>query len=61
MGYADVERQELSPQQIKLIMLDEIESRRNSAGYFDKAGRDEEAALLENEAAILERYLYLTQ
>lgn len=60
IGFADVPRKELSPQQIKLVVLDEVEKRRNSIGYYGKAGRQEEAEALEKEVAILERYLYLT-
>lgn len=60
LGYGDVPRRELTPQEVKLVMLDEIEERRNTAGYLGTAGRHEEAAKLETEAAILERYLYLT-
>ncbi|HEX2054730.1 MAG TPA: GatB/YqeY domain-containing protein [Actinomycetota bacterium] len=57
---AEAPRQELTHQQMKLVLLDEIESRRNSAGYLRTAGREDEAAGREAEAAILERYLYLT-
>jgi len=60
IGFADVPRKELSPQQIKLVVLDEVEKRRNSIGYYGSAGRHEEAEALEKEVAILERYLYLT-
>lgn len=60
IGYGDVARRELTPQEVKLVVLDEIEERRNSAGYLGTAGRREEADRLEAEAAILERYLYLT-
>lgn len=59
-AYADVSRQELSPQQIKLVVMDEVEERRNSADYLETAGKQEEAAALRGEIAILERYLYLT-
>ena len=57
---AEVPRRELTHQQIKLILLDEVEERRNSAGYLRTAGRNEEADSREAEAAVLERYLYLT-
>jgi uncharacterized protein YqeY len=57
---ADVPRRELTHQQIKLILLDEVQERRNSAGYLRTAGRNEEADSREAEAAVLERYLYLT-
>jgi uncharacterized protein YqeY len=60
LGFGDVGRRELTPQEVKLVLLDEVDERRNSAGYLRTAGRNEEAARLEAEAAILERYLYLT-
>lgn len=60
MGFADVSRKELTPQQIKMIVLDEVESRRDAAGYYLTSGRNEEAEKLQNEVAILERYVYLT-
>jgi len=58
-GHGDVPRRELTAQEVKLVVLDEVEARRNSAGYMGTAGRHEEAAALEAEALILERYLYL--
>ena len=45
---------------MKLVLLDEADARRNSAGYLATAGRNDEAAELEAEAAVLERYLYLS-
>lgn len=57
---AEVARRQLSPQQIRLVVMDEVESRRNSAAYLGTAGRHREAAALETEVEILERYLYLT-
>lgn len=60
LGSAEVSRKELTPQQIKMIVIDEVDSRRDSVGYFETAGRHEEAENLKSEAAILERYLYLT-
>lgn len=60
LGYGDVARRELTPQEVKLVVLDEVDERRNSAGYLRTAGRNEEAERLEDEAAILERYLYLS-
>ena len=60
IGYADVPRKELSPQQVKLVVLDEVAKRMNSIAYYGSAGRHEEAGALGKEVAILERYLYLT-
>lgn len=57
---AEAPRRELTPRQIKLILLDEVEKRRNSAGYLRTAGRQEEADARDAEAAVLERFLYLT-
>lgn len=59
-GWADVDRKTLTPQQVKLVLLDEIEERRNIVGYYGTAGRHEEAQALEYEIDVLERYLYLT-
>lgn len=59
-AYTDVARRELSPQQVKLVVMDEAEERRNSADYLETAGKLQEAAALRAEIAILERYLYLS-
>lgn len=59
-GYADVPRRELTPAEVRLVVMDEVDERRNSADYLTTAGKHEEAAALENQVQILERFLYLT-
>lgn len=59
-GYADVPRRELTPAQVRLVVMDEVDERRNSADYLTTAGKHEEAAALQNQIQILERFLYLT-
>lgn len=60
VGYHDVARRELTPAEVRLVVMDEVDERRNSADYLETAGKLEESAALRNEVAILERYLYLT-
>lgn len=59
-GYADVPRRELTPAEVRLVVMDEVDERRNSADYLVTAGKHEEAAALQNQIQILERFLYLT-
>jgi uncharacterized protein YqeY len=59
-GYADVARKELTPAEVRLVVMDEVDERRNSADYLETAGKHEEAEALKNQVAILERFLYLT-
>ena len=59
-GYADVPRRELTPAEVRLVVMDEVDERRNSADYLATAGKDEEAEALRTQVAILERFLYLT-
>lgn len=59
-GYADAPRRELTPAEVRLVVMDEVDERRNSADYLATAGKNEEAAALQNEVQILERFLYLT-
>jgi uncharacterized protein len=59
-GYADVPRRELTPAEVRLVVMDEVDERRNSADYFTTAGKHDEAAALFEQVKILERFLYLT-
>lgn len=59
-GYADVPRRELTPAEVRLVVLDEVDERRNTADYLITAGKHDQAAALQDEVAILERFLYLT-
>lgn len=59
-AYGDQARRQLSPQQVKLVLLDEIEERRSTVGYYGQAGRHAEGQALQEEVEILEQYLYLT-
>lgn len=59
-GYADVPRRELTPAEVRLVVMDEVDERRNSADYLTTAGKLDEAAALHNQVQILERFLYLT-
>jgi uncharacterized protein YqeY len=60
MGYNDVPRRELTPAEVRLVVMDEVDERRNSADYLTTAGKHEEAAALQAQVQILERFLYLT-
>lgn len=60
IGYADVPRRELTPAEVRLVVMDEVDERRNSSEYLQTAGKLEQAEALNNEVAILERFLYLT-
>ncbi|CAN5738447.1 hypothetical protein BH23ACT12_BH23ACT12_20510 [soil metagenome] len=60
LGYPDVPRRELTPAEVRLVVMDEVDERRNSADYLTTAGKHEEAAALQNQVEILERFLYLT-
>ena len=59
-GYADVPRRELTPAEVRLVLMDEVDERRNSADYLTTAGKHDEAAALFEQVKILERFLYLT-
>lgn len=59
-GYGDVARRELTPAEVRLVVMDEVDERRNSADYLETAGKHEEAEALKSQVAILERFLYLT-
>ena len=59
-GSNDVPRRELTPAEVRLVVMDEVDERRNSADYLVTAGKHEEAAALQNQVQILERFLYLT-
>ncbi|MGQ0680316.1 MAG: GatB/YqeY domain-containing protein [Actinomycetota bacterium] len=59
-GSTNPARRDLPAQRIKLIVLDEVAKQRNSAEYFEAAGRIDQATQAAEQAAILERYLYLT-
>jgi uncharacterized protein len=59
-GYGDVARRELTPAEVRLVVMDEVDERRNSADYLQTAGKHEEAEALKSQVAILERFLYLT-
>lgn len=59
-GYADVPRRELTPAEVRLVLMDEVDERRNSADYLTTAGKHDEADALQNQVQILERFLYLT-
>ncbi len=59
-GYADVPRRELTPAEVRLVVMDEVDERRNSADYLTTAGKHDEAAALFEQVKILERFLYLT-
>lgn len=60
VGQREVARRELTPAEVRLVVMDEVDERRNSADYLETAGKMEESAALRNEVAILERFLYLT-
>jgi uncharacterized protein YqeY len=60
IGYADVARRELTPAEVRLVVMDEVDERRNTADYLETAGKRDEAEALKNQVAILERFLYLT-
>lgn len=59
-GYSDVPRRELTPAEVRLVVMDEVDERRNLADYLTTAGQHDEAAALQNQVQILERFLYLT-